>query len=386
MRKVIFIVACVLLLLTFVVPSAGFGLIRNSRLEAVDAQRARLTTRQARVAGQVMAEHRRWAAHPLFQPRDGGDCAQLLLDEVGFDGKASGVPAEVRRLIQDANDDWPTLQLDAGAIDLSWLSKLSEAGYWDHESTGPLQSRPYNGVTDETFSTGEVMVVARLRLLQGLESGSLVEARAEVHELTRLCFTAESLIFNMVGLSLLNIDRKAVEEAARRGLPSGPAPLTVDEHESLRRALWASQHATALVVPPTPLHPAFPLVGRCAALNEAGFALWLRPWLHDSLPERYEAISTMLRDNPQCRLRRLRHAWATSGEGELAVTGDALCTSTLGTTSTQCNVPTVALKLPLARQAIGTTLLTIDGPDWLSRYVDAGVLGGESVGERPDAE
>lgn len=360
MRRIVFVVVCLVVLAGLVVPLVLVTMLRNEQLETFEKHRANLEAKQRLVGARVMADHRRWVNDPLFARRDGGDAAPLLNETIGWaiTQAKRGLNPAVEAALKDAGAEWPQLQLDVSGIDLSWMKELHTYGYWDLESEGPLRDAPFDGLKDETPSGMALQNTAKVRLLQGIASGQVDEARAEVRELARLSFSAETLITDMLGVALLTVEH--------RGTDAGFSQAEID---SLRSALWAAEHSTALSSPVAPLDADFPLIGKCSALHEATMAIMLRPWVHDTVPERYAAIDTLLAKSPECRLRRFRRAWASdAGEGELPVDEQALCTMSAGTASSRCDVPSVVLKIPGVRRAMGATMLTISTTDWLVRY------------------
>ncbi|MBL8921344.1 MAG: hypothetical protein JNJ54_20965 [Myxococcaceae bacterium] len=353
--------------------AAGYALtkanaaLREGQAQASAAQRA--------CSAQVMADHQRWQHDALFARRDGGDAWPLLRERVGWSDRPAlaALPASLTAGLADAGADWPRAALDTTGVDLSFFSTLGDAGFWDLEGPGsPLHGTPYGGPADPALSFRDVLVLAKLRLLRGLASGEVRPALDEVHELARLCLTTESLVGSMVAVGLLELERKAAAEAGSRGLDLGGFPVPSEEDtRSLKRALWAVPHATSLLAPDEPLDPAFPLVGRCAALAELAAPLFIRPFAGPVLPSRYATFTTMLKES-DCRLGRLRAAWATTGEGEVPLSGDVYCRVTGSSGAALCDTPDFIIHLPFVRPVIGAVLASTATSDWLKLYRDGG--------------
>lgn len=366
------IVVFVLLALLLVAHGLLVGPMLYTGSKALRERQAESAADQSALATQVMADHLRWQNDPLFQSRDGGDAAEVLFRHVAFDPRRApeALPDELVAALKDAGAGWPTASIDIAAADLAWMSELPSFATWDIEGPGtPLFDAPFDGVTEALPRYVDVLLIAKVRLLQGLASGKMRPALAEVRELARLTLTTEMLVGDMIAVALLGLERRGAEAAVMRGLDlEGWRALTEDETASLKRALWVATHSTSLVAPLKPLDPQFPLVGRCSAQHELTLALYVRPWASSVLPDKYRAFDEQLATS-SCRLRRLRKAWATTGEGELAVSGKAVCEATA---SASCDVPDIVARLPLVRPAVGSVLGAAASIDPFRLYKDAG--------------
>jgi hypothetical protein len=181
--------------------------------------------------------------------------------------------------------------------------------------------------------------------------------------------TTESLVGAMIGVSILTIEHRARDEAARRGHDlAGWPDVSKDDQDSLRRLLWATPAPYALAAT-GPLAAATPAVGRCIGLQESiALAHYLRPYLEDELPERYASLTRAL-ETSGCRLRRARAAWQSNDPaGQLATNGRALCQQSPGQPAEVCNAPEWIGHFPFFRPFIGNTLVAIAVPDWFKKY------------------
>ncbi|MCA2981481.1 MAG: hypothetical protein INH41_16435 [Myxococcaceae bacterium] len=350
------------------------GLAVTQTFRALRATQAQAAADQATYRDAVMADQRRWQADPLFARRDGGDASPLLAEAIGYHRRPASkpLPEAITAGLRDAGLAWPRSKVDVSGVDLSFFASLGDAGSWNLEAPGtPLFGKPLDPNENEPLNVVVLQEYAKLRLLRGLETGALRQALDDVHELARLCLTTESLMVTMTAVPLLDFERRAAAEATARGLDLGgfQAP-TEEDVASLRRTLMASLHATSLVAPAEPLDPAFPLVARCAALDRLREALFIRPFARVVLPERYAALGKAL-DGSDCRLRRLRRAWATPGEGELTPKpDDRLCYEPY----IICLAPetTVRLNLPFMRPAFGAKLVLDSTWPAFKGYADGG--------------
>ncbi len=362
------IVVFVLLALLLVAHGVLVGPMLYAGSKALRERQAESAADQSALATQVMADHLRWQNDPLFQARDGGDAAEVMFRHVGFEGRGApdALPDELVAAVKDAGAGWPTASIDVATTDLSWLSELSRFATWDIEGPGtPLFDAPFDGVNEPLPRHIDLMLIAKVRLLQGLAAGKMRPALADVRELARLTLTTEVLIGDMTAVGLLGIERRGAEEAVKRRLDlEGWRTLTQEETDSLKRALWVATHSTSLIAPLKPLDSQFPLVGRCSAQRELALALYVRPWASSVLPDKYRAFDEQLATS-SCRLRRLRKAWATTGEGELAVSG-------LAGVGFDRDVPDVVARLPLVRPAVGSVLAATASTDPFRLYKDAG--------------
>jgi len=373
-------IAAGLLLLLALLVGAGGWFVANTARTKLDDARARLASDWKAFEPRVVADEARWKADPLFAPHPGGDAAPVLFAHVRFekDGKPPPVPVELTEALKAAGADWAKRSADfeVSAIDTAWMAQLGSFGWWDVEGQGtPLERRTFEVMTEPLPVFTDLQAFAKVRLLQGLQSGSLVEAGKEVRELARLCLTNETLVGAMVGTALLGIERRAHEEAASRGLDlTGWTPISEADQASLRNLLWAAQARHTLLAPEPLANRPF-AVGECTSLREGvGQALFLRGYLGDDLPERYASLAKTL-ETSSCRLRRARLAWSSTGPaaGELPVKGSTLCLQEPGVEPTDCAVPDGVMHLPFARAFIGRTLAVIATPDWFAKYREANV-------------
>lgn len=367
------IVVFVVLALLLVADGVLVGPMLYKGTTALRERQAESAADQSALAAQVMADHLRWQNDPLFQSRDGGDAAEVMFRHVGFEGGArapEALPDELVAAVRDAGAEWPTAPIDVAATDLSWMSELSKFATWDIEGPGtPLFNAPFDGLNESLPRSVDLMHLAKVRLKQGLATGHIHPALAEVRELARLSLTTEMLIGDMTAVALLGIERRGAEEAVKRGLDlEGWRAHTEDETQSLRRALWVATHSTSLIAPLKPLDSQFPLVGRCSAQRELALALFARPWASSVLQDKYRTFDEQLAASP-CRLRRLRRAWATTGEGELPLNGTALC---FAKGYEVCHVPDILAHLPLVRPTVGSILAATASTDPFRLYKDAG--------------
>ena len=369
------IVVFVVLALLLLAQGGLVGPVLYKGSMALRERQAESAADQSAFAVQVMADQLRWQNHPLFVPRDGGDAAAVMFRRVGFDGRGrapEGLPDELVAALKDAGADWPGAPIDVSGVDLSWMSELPSFATWDIEGPGtPLFDARFDGLNEPLPRHIDLAHLAKVRLKQGLVARQMRPALTDVRELARLSLASEMLIGDMMAVGLLGIEQRGADEAVKQGLDlEGWHVVTEDERQSLKRALWVATHSTSLIAPIKPLDAQFPLVGRCSAQRELALALYVRPFASSVLKEKYESFDRQLAASP-CRVRRLRKAWATTGEGELPLSGKAFCEST-GAPASSCDVPDFVTRLPLVRPAVGSVLAATASIDPFRLYKDAG--------------
>lgn len=316
---------------------------------------------------QVLADHRRWQGHSLFAAHDGGNAAELLSMAVAWPGRAAphAIPDRLIEQFRDAGAEWLTRSdIDVSPFDLTWMRTLSTFGYWDVETTpSPLVRRPFRlGEAEPRYI--DARGLARVRLRQGVERNEVPQAARDVRELARLLLSTERVTGEMFAISLLTLEREAVDEAARRGQSVDACkPLSSDEVQSLKRALWSANLWSGLYDAPSVESAAdFPTIGRCAALSELSTPLAFRPWAGSAFSQRYERLNERLTSS-QCRLTRLRRAWKADGEGELRSLQDVCEVS-----GEPCDLDDSMAWVPFTRDFVGYALTVSGSTDWLRPY------------------
>jgi hypothetical protein len=325
----------------------------------------------------VKADSELWKDDPLLQPRDGGDAAPLVFAHIrwekGLTRVPPPVPDELREKMLSYDGGWPehVEELDLAAVDTSWLSGLSGAGYLDIEGEGSaLQQAPFDPLQEPIPNFIDLQNVAKVHLAQGLKAGDARPAARDVRELARLCLTSELLIGDMIAVALLGIEARVHDEAARRGQDvTGWTVYSPEQRLALRRVDWVGAAPYTLMA--TGALASFePVIGRCTGLREAGgMAHYIRSYGEGAFADRYAAIGAALEKSP-CRLRRLKAAWrANDPSGRLADDGSALCQP--GETKDSCQYPAIVFHLPGVRSFIGVTLAAIAAPSWFKQYEKA---------------
>lgn len=341
----------------------------------VDQAREVVRSDWTRLRSAVLREQQEFQDDPLVAHRDGPDVAPILSSRLRWaltGGRSSGV-APVPEVLRRQLETWKqwTDHVDEATlegVELDWLSGLSSYGYWDVEADpSPVLNEPFNIFAESMPNFIDLQHVAKARLLVGLRSGDVRSAAAEVRELARLSLTTETLVGEMVGVGLLNIERAAYDEAVRRRLDvAGWTPVSEERASALRRALWSANVRTSLLAPSEVVREVLP-VGQCAALREALGSAWvLRRYAAAVVPDRYEALQRELSSAP-CRLLRARRAFQSAASAEPPASHHELCATFL-LNAGLCDIPSAATSLPFVRSFIGARLLSTDPTDWLSHY------------------
>lgn len=365
-----FFIAAGVLLALVVCAALWFGRGRvNEVRERVRTAQERALADWRTFAPRIEADVARWRADPLILARDGGDAAPLLFEHVRWDGvlRESPVPYALTQQLNQPDGGWvhaagPELE----ALDVSWLSGLQGFGYWNAQAPA---SMPFKAFNEPLPKFTDAQLFAKAALVKGLAAGDARPAARDVRELARLCFTTEQLIGEMIAVSLLNLERRAYDQARARGQSvEGWEPVSEADVNALKRVAWAAVAPHSMMATGD-LEAAEVPVGYCTGLGEGVLqAYYLRGYLETELPLRYAAIERALAQQ-RCRLVRARAAWTGgTGEGQLPVSGEAFCMGDDGTTKKDCAVPGFVMSLPFVRPFVGNTLVLIAAPDWLKQY------------------
>jgi len=317
--------ACVVLASLVLLGNAACG---GSRVE--DELQAELQAQSEPWRADFLKDQRELAGHWLFERRPGGGDASVVLATVagwrregpGDIAGESGVPPALEADLKAWGTNWLDHVDDADltGVDLRWMRDLARFDHWDIEADGsPANEAPWAWSTAPFPDYITLQTAAKVRLLQGLREAKGAEAAAEVRELARLAASTETLIGDMVGVSMIKFDVRARLMATKRGQDASSWPTsTIEEAERLRRTIWAAVGFFEAL----PLAPEIEndvVVGRCTALLEGGAtALMVRGLMIESHSARYASLTKSINES-SCRLKNLRRAWnqAPSLEQEL---------------------------------------------------------------------
>ena len=233
-------------------------------------------------------------------------------------------PEVVDRLVGWGEGDLHRLaEIDFATIDLTWMSQLSQFDHWDLERHSPWDEVSADEEAADWFRDREPHLEGltpwvKLRLMKGLESGEPWDALGETRQLVRLLLSTETLLASVEAMVLLHLEREAYVAAlaSRPDKVSGwpvvgnaeTAPAAIRYWRALPALLGLASPATDFDDAARERSP-----GLCAALREASrSALALRPLLDEARASGYRRLEVVLAAMPECRLTRVRAAFAAS--------------------------------------------------------------------------
>ena len=284
-----------------------FVMLQRSR-EPLHHEQQALASLWLKHAPEIEADQARWRDDPLIAAQAGDDAAPVLFRHIGLDVAPSPLPDVLNGPEWLSNLD----AFDTTPFDLEWMKSLASLGYWELGGAGsPLENVPIS-MDEPTLRFRDLMTLAKVRLVRGLQKGDAREAAREVRELARLCLTSETILGAMVGVGITGFERGAYEEATRRGHDTaGWSPISQADHTSLKRVIGVSPTPFVLLATP-PVSTVVLPVGACAGLHEGlwqahiGRVLW-----SGEIADRVAGLDRQLAKST-CRLPRMRKAWAGS--------------------------------------------------------------------------
>lgn len=233
-------------------------------------------------------------------------------DRSGSPPVAGGLelPSELMDQIDDWGIDWAEHagDVDAKALDFSWMSGLRKYQYWTLDVESPLgDALQRNPELDPYFfptpDYRALSVWVKLRLLSALKAPDPTASLEDVRHVAHLTLTTPSLVAEMTGLMYLQqLNRIAVT----LGRPASPSIETTDQ---ARRSFFGLIGYLEFGIPGNTFERVFPQgkihPGACAAMNEKiGAAAMNRETLAPSYPEEFQAFES--------RLAELRKGCASS--------------------------------------------------------------------------
>jgi hypothetical protein len=281
--------------------------------------------RAAQALPAFVADQDRLAALPFFsRAQYAPDASAVLNDRLRWPGQEAsdqhlGLPADLEGRLAAWGKDWPkhAAEVDYAALDLDWLSELTEYGRWTlltERTLETLQTRP--GATLALPDFGVLIRMAKLRMMKGLAVGEPKAAGREVEQLANLFYRSETRVGGLVALALLKQESRLREVWAAQGHDvAGWVTLTDPQLDAFRDVLGSG---SAFASPLTPsdvaeaaLTAAAPRVGGCTALTEQAAVLAQVRVSHDpSLESGLKRFQGWLDHPPRgCDLRLARALW-----------------------------------------------------------------------------
>jgi hypothetical protein len=209
--------------------------------------------------------------------------------------------------------------------DLSFFKKLLAYDYWDIETLSPIGQ-----LNDKKIfvppsrlpipDTWDLLILAKIRLLQATKTHDELAALTEVHHLAELMASTENMRLQLSSITLLEIERIAYQHYVEKKwiADSDWQPIGRETSHQANRVIWATRGYLRIWTPPELiksiyLEPKVPPVGFCAAVNESLPNEWvLKPLLdsHWPMERNFRSDFVMLeqvyhRAQESCRIRYL---------------------------------------------------------------------------------
>ena len=275
--------------------------------------------RAARAAGPLREQRAKLAADPFFREvrpdNDASGYFQSLGLVWGAHCGASRLELDttLKRELSSLGVEWAT-NFQHGLRPLpstAWMAELHSYGYWEFDSRNTPSSECRDGKGLRLWHV-DAVGWAKLRMLEGLESGRPAEAARDVRQLAWLLYSTEDLLATTTAGSLLSVERQAFDSyLAHGGAAVGWEPMTTEQITLLRRVIRATfalaNYTTPLEVLDADVRPSADGIGVCAALTSM-VEEWddLRPVRGGELLPVYRWLESQLAQPGPCRLTRAR--------------------------------------------------------------------------------
>lgn len=98
-------------------------------------------------------------------------------------------------------------------LKFDWMKELHQFDYWNPEENSPAypKDKKYTTYSYPIPTYKDLVTWAKLRLLYGRETGDLISAFKDVRHLTRLIFTNDYFVSNMVAVNMLELENEIHE-------------------------------------------------------------------------------------------------------------------------------------------------------------------------------
>jgi hypothetical protein len=298
------------------------------------------------------------------------------------------LPQELLKKLNSDSKFW-NIRLDWGSIQLdwSWWKQLEQFDHWNFDRTGPAYGGNENYLILAAPIPNYVSLRdwSKLRLLQGRETGKVLDALKDVRHLAELIMTNETLVSTMVAISLLGLETAFVEsfdEKSRARLQW--QPISRDVLQRAKRYYW-SQPAFADMRLSAETFNRFSKmpVGICQRVHEhLYYTISLRRLLRTDWQEGLRRTEQLIEETAQnCRSGYLREKWKDTSFQGLFKSGEDLfrTVSTMagnGDSGERVSSlrPKVTIeeieKYPQLAELFAYLVLGVSEPNWLAKYRD----------------
>lgn len=171
------------------------------------------------------------------------DAGPFLNPLVNWDGKMPSKLELAKELTHQLKDkNWVALEPNFKdyELDFSWMAKLHEFDHWSADQNNPLIDPAAKPMLQDLPFPGymELTNWAKLRLIHGRKTQTMMQALADVRQLARLIYTNDYLVSSMVAVAFLR-NENAFIQIYNPKIFSGWKTIPEETLVRARRYFWA---------------------------------------------------------------------------------------------------------------------------------------------------
>lgn len=302
------------------------------------------------------------------------DAGPYLNPLVHWDGQGPSkiqLPKEVEEKLRDK--DWVAYEPDFNTLtlDFTWMEKLHEYDHWGSDQNNSFinmaqrpqfQSVPFPGYMELTNW-------AKLRLIHGRKTKTMLKALADVRHLARLIFTNDYLVSSMVAVAILRHEGKFVQNYNKL-ISAGWVTIPDDVLVRAKRYFWSmAENVDPRLSDKTYQRFSGDIVGKCQMISEG---MMKNIIIRDHLPKVYPEVvkrfdETLKSSLTGCRKSLVHFMWS---DPEWKVFGrqpdyKKSLVKPENESEMKWNVLMIS---PRINEYFALTMLTVSSPNYLRQY------------------
>jgi hypothetical protein len=328
---------------------------------------------------QIMEDRAAIGKEPFFRGSRGEkDAGPYLNPIVHWDEQGPSkiqLPKEVSDKLREKG--WVTYEPDFKTLhlDFTWMEKLHDFDHWASDQNNPYINLAQRPLFQQIPFPGymELTNWAKLRLIHGRKTQTMLKALADVRQLARLIYTNDYLVSSMVAVAILRHEGKFVQND-NKTISAGWKTIPEDLLVRAKRYFWASADSVdPRLTEETYLRFSGTIVGQCQMISEGMMKnIILRDHLQKVYPGAIKRFDETVKNSlNHCRKSLVHIMWNDPQWKVFGVRPDYK--KSLVKPENESEMKWLLLMFsPRIEEQFAFTVLTISSPNYLRQYQDLG--------------